>query len=258
MNGFIINEDDQFEIAAIKNIKTTDCEDQEQDALDKLIEAMQAVDKLTELQNQGSPSNESLTNQLHFLWANSYSSMLGIPGISYSIISYNLKLNANLTKRAMKMFNHESSMVSCLCLKKVNCVTKEKIDIQYENKKENEQRQDLSVGEDLETLIERIKNGEISKEKMSKAGESKRCLLFRLLDKEERRKLDEERNEDFFRTFLDPVVNKYPGPWNPDVPDHEWKATNYKHLKFSQSWFTRRTNCIDIVNEPADNECVLL
>ena len=42
---------------------------------------------------------------------------------------------------------------------KEKCITKEKFEEMYKTKTESETRMDLSVGEDLETFIERIKNG---------------------------------------------------------------------------------------------------
>ena len=37
----------------------------------------------------------------------------------------------------------------------------------YKTEKESETRMDLSVGEDLETFIQRIKNGEINKDNIN-------------------------------------------------------------------------------------------
>ena len=59
--------------------------------------------------------------------------------------------------------------------------------VQTDNLKE---RDDLSVGEDLETFIKRIKNGGITKETLPGGKEEKELHLLCLLDKEERRKLD--------------------------------------------------------------------
>ena len=83
-----------------------------------------------------------------------------------------------------------------------DCITKERFDKEYGIKNdegvrriENEERNDYSVGEDLERFIQRIKNGEIIEK------DHKVSYLLRLLDKEERRKLD--RNDAaFYDTFL--------------------------------------------------------
>lgn len=49
MNRFVIDEDDQFEIAAFQSV----AEIKESEWLDKLDKAMQAVENLTKKQNQG-------------------------------------------------------------------------------------------------------------------------------------------------------------------------------------------------------------
>ena len=97
-------------------------------------------------------------------------------------------------------------------------------------KKKVKQELDLSVGEDLETFIERIKNGEINKEL-----DFKSSFFLCLLDKVERKKL-EEKNEDFMKTFL----------WGrkADVSEAEWKESE-SNLKFSRSVCLRFTYLID-------------
>ena len=67
---------------------------------------------------------------------------------------------------------------------KENRITKQKFEEMYKTK-ENATRMDLSVGEDLETYIERIKNGKINKDTISKRGERKKSFLLCLLDEEE-------------------------------------------------------------------------
>ena len=109
----------------------------------------------------------------------------------------------------------------------------------YKTEEESETRMDLSVGEDLETFIERIKNGEINKGTIPEDGEEKYLFLLCLLDNEERKKL-EQKEEDFMRTFT----------WNSswgrraDVPEAEWNASE-SNLKFSKSLCTRNTYYID-------------
>ena len=103
----------------------------------------------------------------------------------------------------------------------------------YKTKEESETRMDLSVGEDLETFIERIKNGEINKDTIPERGENKDLFLLCLLDKEERKKL-EQKDEDFMKTFL----------WEADVPQAEWNASE-SNLKFSKSLCIRNTYYID-------------
>ena len=109
-----------------------------------------------------------------------------------------------------------------------------------EQKIENHERNDFSVGEDLETFVSRIKNG-----KMIEA-EYKESYLLRLLNKEERRKLD-EKDQAFHNTFYGNHM-MLPLSWlnNVDVPEREWKMTEYKHLKFSRSKSSRITAVIHI------------
>ena len=99
----------------------------------------------------------------------------------------------------------------------------------YKTEEKSETRMDLSVGEDLETFIERIKNGEINKDTIPEDGDRKYLFLLCLLDKEERKKL-EQKDEDFMETFC----------WEADVPEAEWNASE-SNLKFSRSICFRQT-----------------
>ena len=118
---------------------------------------------------------------------------------------------------------------------KEKCITKEKFEEKYKTEEKNERRIDLSVGEDLETFIERIKNGEINKDTIPEHGDRKYLFLLCLLDKEERKKLD-QKDEDFMKKFT----------WgkDADVPEAEWNASE-SNLKFSKSECYRRTHFID-------------
>ena len=114
------------------------------------------------------------------------------------------------------------------------CITKEKFEEMYKIKEESETRMDLSVGEDLETFIERIKSGKIHKDTIPEDGEIKMSFLLCLLDKEERKKL-EQKDEKFKETFFF---------WEADVPEADWKASE-SNLKFSNSVCILVTNFID-------------
>ena len=108
---------------------------------------------------------------------------------------------------------------------KDHCITKEEFEETYETEEESETRKDLSVGEDLETFIERIKNGEINKDTIPEDGEEKDLFLLCLLNKEERKKL-EQKDEDFMKTFNWNRIGK-----EADVSEAEWKASE-SNLKF--------------------------
>ena len=103
------------------------------------------------------------------------------------------------------------------------CITKERFEKMYKTEKESETRKDLSVGEDLESFIERIKNEEINKDTVPE--DYKRSFLLCLLAKEERTKL-EKKDKDFMKTFV--RRRKL------DVPEAEWNASE-SNLKFSKS-----------------------
>ena len=120
-------------------------------------------------------------------------------------------------------------------MRKDECITKEKFEEMYKTEEESETRMDLSVGEDLETFIERIKNGKINKDTIPEYGEFKGLFLLCLLDKEERKKL-EQKDDDFMFTF-------YEGR-KADVPEAEWIASE-SNLKFSRSICYRYTYFID-------------
>ena len=171
-------------------------------------------------------------NQLHFLY---------FDGDENRIKNREPNRVKNLFREAMKIYGYESAMVSMIEMFKRNCITKEKFDLEYEIKNDendinNEERDDLSVGEDLESLYSRIKNGEMTKERISEGGEHKFSKLLCLLDEEERGKL-ERKDKDFLRTFAYNYLA--------DVLPNEWKNTEFEHLKFSKSLADRRTAFID-------------
>ena len=74
-------------------------------------------------------------------------------------------------KKALKKFGCTSAILSRIYMYKENCITKEKYEEMYKTDEESEKRMDLSVGEDLETFIGRIKNGEINKDTIPEGGD---------------------------------------------------------------------------------------
>ena len=90
-------------------------------------------------------------------------------------------------------------------------------------------------------FFERIKTGKIKKDTIPESGEYRQSFLLCLLDKEERKKL-EQKDEEFMKTFknhLHPRNNE-----QVDVPEAEWKASN-SNLKFARSFCLRETYFID-------------
>ena len=74
----------------------------------------------------------------------------------------------------------------------------------------------------------------------------KESYLLRLLNKEERRKLDNG-DQAFFNTFYgNHIILPLSMLSYVDVPEREWKKTKYKHLKFSRSKSSRITSVINI------------
>ena len=135
-------------------------------------------------------------------------------------------------------FGCTSAILSLIRMDKEDCITKEKHEEMYKTNEETEERMDLSVGEDLDTFIERIKNGEINKDTIPEDGDNKSTFLLCLLDKEERKKL-ERKDKDFMRTFY---WNFF--PVRADVPKAEWKASE-SNMKFARSSGWRVTHFIE-------------
>ena len=160
-------------------------------------------------------------NQLHFI----------VPLLFHGYSGY--YMNQGI-KKALKKFGCTSAILSRIRMDKYNCITKEKYEEIYKTNEESEKRMDLSVGEDLETFTERIKNGEINKDTIPENGECSETFSICLLDKEERKKL-EQKDYDFMETF-----------WysEADVPEAEWKASE-SNMKFAKSVSFRETYFID-------------
>ena len=103
-------------------------------------------------------------------------------------------------------------MMSFITMWKEHCIIKQAFDIAYdirngeqEHKVDEEgERNDVSVGEDLETFFSRIKNGKVSKERFPNTKES---FLLCLLGKEELKKL-KRKDEHFLDTFVYTVYGK--------------------------------------------------
>ena len=141
-------------------------------------------------------------------------------------------------KKAFKKFRCTSAILSQIFMQKLNCITKERYQEMYKTNEEIDTRIDLSVGEDLETFIGRIKNGEINKDRIPGDGELKDTFLLCLLDKNERKKL-EQKDEDFMETFYEHIWEK-----EADVPEAEWEASE-SNMKFTRSECRRYTYIID-------------
>ena len=106
----------------------------------------------------------------------------------------------------------------------------------YKANEKIEEREDLSVGEDLETFIRKIKDGKMNRETIP-VKDINYTFLICLLDKEERKKL-EQKDELYMKTFLKPNEEV-------DVSKAEWNESE-SNLKFALSYCWRRTYFIDL------------
>ena len=137
-------------------------------------------------------------------------------------------------RKASKKFGCTSALLSLIEMTRHKCITKEKYEKMYKANEENEEREDLSVGEDLETFIRKVKDGKMNRETIPVNGDINHTFLLCRLDKEERKKLD-QKDKTFMRTFLG----------NPDVPVAEWNESE-SNLKFARSICQRNTYFLDL------------
>ena len=163
------------------------------------------------------PTQDSIVlNQLHFI----------VPFERVSFYYSYLKNDVHKgIKKALKKFGFTSAILSKIYMVKTNCITMEKYEEMYKTNEESEKREDLSVGEDLETFIGNIKMG-----KFPISEDYNPSFLLCLLDTAKRRKL-EEKDKDFLQTFYDVEA---------DVPDAEWKESE-SNMKFAKFSCRRRT-----------------
>ena len=163
-------------------------------------------------------------NQIHFI----------VPMLNF----YNVR---DGVKKALKTYGGTSAMLSMIAMYKQHCITMEKYEEMYKTNERSDTRKDLSVGEDLESFIERIKTGKINNDTISSSSgircETRRPFLLCLLDEEDRKKL-EQKDNDFMKSFINHFKNQV------DIPEAEWKASE-SNLKFAWSVCLRHTYLFD-------------
>ena len=140
-------------------------------------------------------------------------------------------------RKALKKFGITSAILSIIRIYKHNCITKEKYEEMYKTNEKNEERMNLSVGDDLEDFIGRIKTGRA----YGGFEDFNESFLLCLLNKAERKKL-EQKDEAFMETFHDHVYGS-----KADVPEAEWQASE-SNLKFARSECYRNTETITTNN----------
>ena len=117
-------------------------------------------------------------------------------------------------KKSLKKFGYTSAILSFIGSDKHECITKEKYDEMYKTNEESEKRMDLSVGEDLESFIENIKNGKMNEDTMSCSrccqpqADRSQPFLICLLDGAQRRKL-EQKDQAFMEKFSNHYLEKF-------------------------------------------------
>ena len=171
------------------------------------------------------PTQDNIViNQLHFITPS--------PGIDFNEPRKGIR-------KALKKFGCTSAILSSFTMSKYKCITKEAYDEEYKKHEAKKIKGPFegSVGDDLETFIEMIKNGEINN---TNRGDSALTFLHCLLDKEERKKL-EQKDYDFMKTFVNIQMNERRGV---DAPEAEWNGSEY-NMKFSRSSCHRATHFID-------------
>ena len=212
MNRFAIEEDDQFEI----HVKAcTGQHDIDEDHFWKGLDMEYLLH----------PNQDDIVfNPIHFIVA-------GDLEIEYH--DDKLKKMKECIEKVLRKFSRPSAILSLIHMRKLNCITRERYEKMYLTNEKTEERMNLSVGEDLETFIEKIKNGEVRKSTIPDEGDYEGTFLLNLLDKEERKQL-EHKDVAFLKTFDFNKIGEV------DVPEAEWKSSK-SNSKFARSYCSRRT-----------------
>lgn len=115
------------------------------------------------------------------------------------------------------MFDCKSAILSVIHKRRFNVITKEEYELMYETDKKSDEREDLSVGEGLETFVEKIKNGRVNENTIPIDGALSRTFLLSLLSEEESNKL-EQLDPGFMRTFTMHADTSW--RVNPDIQEY--------------------------------------
>ena len=180
LNQFTINEESQFEIQDLYQIEGPFTVKSLSDHLRKLFD--EAIWKYNDNRFiYGDP-----LKTLHFIWA-----------------KYNDGRNVDYLELLQERCNFASSnnfgvpkigLISFLDMQKLKCVTKEAVEKHFEGSFQG----DITVGDDLESFIERIQRGEFTESEPDIS--SNISIQFKLLNDTEERKLENEEQE-FLRSF---------------------------------------------------------
>ena len=205
-NRFVAEENDQFEVYAFYRIK---------DWVEDEVRIEKAVQKYAEQ----SKRDKTDTNIVHFIWAGHI---------------YDCDDILKTIKNEMARFGLKKGMVSFLQKHRFHCVTKEKYEELYEKGGQIDgSNMELSLGDDLEDFLNRIKNNEIHGHELGPGDNLINTFHLSLLSPGQKRKLAIN-HDDYHKTFHN---------HDPDVPKKEMAKSESKS-KYAFSLCRRGTYII--------------
>ena len=207
MNRFTIDENDQFEIPYAFQAGLYS-RDWTQTSLWHIYQI---------LSEEAKANSSKFRNHLHFI-VTKRNVMF-----DYSFFIHSFKTFAETCRIEKATFTFVAS-------KKQRCITKEDFEVFYKVDEDVDRRDDVSIGEDLESLLERIKSGKICNGLVPVNDEMKESFNIQLLTPEEMVKL-QQKDETFLKTFASN---------DPDVPKKKMDESDSKK-KFSYSSCWRKT-----------------
>ena len=142
----------------------------------------------------------------------------------------------------MKQFGLKEAFISFFTTVKLSCITKEAMEEKFNIKEGENEDQDVTIGDDLESFIQRITSGQITKQSLSDFGEKKQTCQLNLLTAEESKKL-QLKDQNYLDSFHSA---------NPDVPESIMKKSEYK-TKFAETEFWRETFFIEMEQDSSDD-----
>ena len=157
------------------------------------------------LSGEAEENSMNFRNRLHFI-------------ITKPNVSFDYSFSIHSFETFAVEFGIESAIFTLLASKKARCCTQEVFEVLYKTDEDVDEREDLSIGEDLESLLERIKSGEIWKDLGPVNHEYKRSFNLQLLTSDEMAKL-RQKDESFMQTFSDN---------DPDIPKETMDKSDSK------------------------------
>ena len=206
MNQFTIDEESQFEIQDLYQIEGSFTAESLKDHLQKLFD--EAIQKYIDKQH----IFQNYSNTLHIIWAK-YND-----GRNYDYL--------HLLQDRCSSFGLSFGLISFVDMQKINCVTKEAVEKHYQGRGILPA---ISVGEDLESFIQRIRLGECIRFET----DSNTSFQFNLLSDFEEQKLENE-DQKFLQSFQ---------LASPDISAADMLVSKSK-LKFAKFLYSRTTHLL--------------